>query len=155
MGALARLAPLLLLALGACFSPTERDGVVACGAGGECPPGFSCNLPDDRCYRDPPGDTIDAAIDASDIDGALVDANPDSGFMPACSDGMDNDCDGLMDFPNDPGCIDANDPNEHGSKQCDDGIDNDTDGATDYQFGAGCGTSDPQCTDPNDPNESQ
>lgn len=36
---------------------------------------------------------------------------------PACSDGIDNDVppDGLIDFPDDPGCIDANDTSESNS----------------------------------------
>lgn len=33
---------------------------------------------------------------------------------PACSDGLDNDGDGLVDFPADPGCAFANDDNEAG-----------------------------------------
>jgi hypothetical protein len=144
----------LALATG-CFAPSERDGAVACGAAGECPPGFACHPPDNRCYRDPPGGGDDAApADASLID-ASADASVDGGFTPECSDGIDNDCDGDLDFPDDPGCTSGNDPNEHGTKECDDGVDNDDDGATDFQFGPGCGTSDPQCTDPNDPNESQ
>lgn len=32
--------------------------------------------------------------------------------QPACSDGQDNDQDGLTDFPNDPGCASATDPDE-------------------------------------------
>ncbi len=31
---------------------------------------------------------------------------------PACSDGKDNDADGQIDFPSDPGCTDANDTDE-------------------------------------------
>jgi uncharacterized repeat protein (TIGR01451 family) len=32
--------------------------------------------------------------------------------LPQCSDGIDNDGDGLIDFPNDPGCSSANDNDE-------------------------------------------
>ena len=32
------------------------------------------------------------------------------GQTPACSDGVDNDSDGLIDFPADPGCTSASDP---------------------------------------------
>jgi hypothetical protein len=50
---------------------------------------------------------------------------------PACSDGLDNDGDGFVDYPEDPGCAsrrsDVEDP------ECDDGVDNDGDGATDDQ----------------------
>jgi hypothetical protein len=153
-----RAIPICALAIAAvaaagCFTPTERDGAVACSAAGECPPGFTCFAEDQRCYREPP-DTD--PIDASAIDGGAIDgAPPDSSFMPECSNGIDDDCDGVVDFPADPGCDGADDPNEHGTKQCDDGVDNDQDGATDYKFGPGCATSDPQCADPDDPNESQ
>ena len=48
----------------------------------------------------------------------------------ACSDGVDNDGDGLVDYPADPGCSSADDPWE--TVDCADGIDNDGDGAIDY-----------------------
>ncbi len=68
---------------------------------------------------------------------------------PQCSDGIDNDGDGLTDFPADPGCTDANDDDETdppADPQCSDGIDNDGDGLTDYP-------DDPGCTDANDDDE--
>lgn len=56
--------------------------------------------------------------------------------IPACRDGKDNDGDGLIDFPADPGCVDVNDVDETnqvdpGGAQCNDGIDNDNDGLVD------------------------
>lgn len=39
----------------------------------------------------------------------------------ACSDGLDNDADGLIDFPADPGCQDAKDSDESNPAQCVDG----------------------------------
>ena len=54
----------------------------------------------------------------------------------ACSDGIDNDGDGLIDFPEDPGC-----PFETGTEEdpeCDDGLDNDGDGRVDFD--------DPECS---------
>lgn len=66
------------------------------------------------------------------------------GIASQCSDGIDNDNDGLIDFPSDSGCIDADDNNEWQSgdcptststepmiTQCSDGIDNDNDGLID------------------------
>jgi glutamine amidotransferase-like uncharacterized protein len=51
---------------------------------------------------------------------------------PACSDGIDNDNDGQVDYPNDPGCLSAQDTSElNPSVECDDGIDNDGDGHID------------------------
>lgn len=49
---------------------------------------------------------------------------------PACSDGQDNDFDGLTDFPADPGCKSPEDDDET-TAQCSDGIDNDNDGQID------------------------
>lgn len=52
---------------------------------------------------------------------------------PACSDGLDNDSDGLIDL-SDPGCVDASDTDEFNAPPavaCNDGIDNDTDGLID------------------------
>lgn len=49
---------------------------------------------------------------------------------PACSDGQDNDFDGLTDFPSDPGCASPDD-NDETTAQCSDGIDNDNDGQID------------------------
>ena len=67
---------------------------------------------------------------------------------PQCSDGIDNDGDGLTDFPADPGCDDANDDDETDAPvfQCSDGIDNDGDGLTDFP-------ADPGCDDANDDDE--
>jgi hypothetical protein len=38
----------------------------------------------------------------------------DPGLPPRCADGQDNDGDGLVDYPNDPGCAFANDNSETG-----------------------------------------
>jgi len=55
-----------------------------------------------------------------------------------CSDGIDNDGDGAVDFPNDFSCSSATDDDETNPKaQCQDGIDNDGDGLTDL-FDPGC-----------------
>jgi hypothetical protein len=61
-----------------------------------------------------------------------------------CRDGVDNDGDGGVDYPADPGCTSSADPSERNpAKQCDDGLDNDGDGKVDYQKLAGTG--DPGC----------
>lgn len=44
------------------------------------------------------------------------------GTMPQCSDGVDNDGDGRIDFPNDPDCDNAQDNSEF--PECSDGVDN-------------------------------
>lgn len=58
-----------------------------------------------------------------------------------CSDGSDNDSDGLTDYPSDPECDNASDDDESPAPsvpQCQDGIDNDSDGQTDYPSDIGC-----------------
>ena len=53
--------------------------------------------------------------------------------VPACDDGFDQDGDGLVDYPDDPGCDDALDPFETSDAlPCDDGFDNDGDGGIDF-----------------------
>jgi hypothetical protein len=62
---------------------------------------------------------------------------------PDCSDGLDDDGDGLTDYPADPGCSSASDLDEHSPLlPCDDGVDNDGDGLIDYRVD---GTGDPGC----------
>jgi cysteine-rich repeat protein len=78
-------------------------------------------------------------------------ANP-TVCLPVCSDNIDNDGDGLVDFPNDPGCRDSSSKNE--KPQCQDGRDNDGDGAIDFDGGAAAnggvalGAPDTQCNLP-------
>ncbi|MEN9582987.1 MAG: hypothetical protein RL641_941 [Candidatus Parcubacteria bacterium] len=66
-----------------------------------------------------------------------------------CSNGIDDDGDGFVDFPADPGCASTTDPNEIDVitvAQCSDGIDNDQDGFIDYP-------ADLDCTSPIDTSE--
>src|SRR5688572_21867955 len=51
-----------------------------------------------------------------------------------CNDDEDDDGDGLIDWPEDPGCEDITDDSELNSAtpECGDGMDNDGDGLTDY-----------------------
>ena len=58
---------------------------------------------------------------------------------PDCNDGLDEDGDGMVDFPADPGCSSASDSSERSSALvCDNGIDDDLDGLTDYPNDPGC-----------------
>ncbi len=71
---------------------------------------------------------------------------PDTGpVLPKCSDGQDNDGDGLIDFPNDPGCIASNADDEDDDcpsgphcPQCGNGIDDDLNGKIDYPADPSC-----------------
>jgi hypothetical protein len=73
--------------------------------------------------------------------------------QPACSDGLDDDADGLADYPDDPGCASASDVDERSPLLvCDDGADNDGDGFSDFPDDPGCRdgahpTENPQCQD--------
>ena len=65
--------------------------------------------------------------------------------LPKCSDGVDNDGDGLVDYPNDPGCIAPNVDDETDDcpsgphcPQCGNGIDDDMNGRTDYPNDMSC-----------------
>ena len=70
-------------------------------------------------------------------------APPPGAGMPACSDGIDNDGDGLVDYPMDPGCSSPTDDSElDATHPCDDGIDNDGDGLVDWRLD---GSGDPGC----------
>ncbi len=59
---------------------------------------------------------------------------------PLCSDGIDNDGDGMTDFPDDLGCDDAADESEDSTAKpkCSDGRDNDGDGLRDFPNDPGC-----------------
>lgn len=60
--------------------------------------------------------------------------------VPACSDGVDDDGDGLVDG-DDPGCADPEDAFERSDLlPCDDGSDDDGDGAHDFPADPGCAT---------------
>lgn len=88
------------------------------------------------------------AVDLSFYRTAILDATSD----PACGDGLDDDADGLADFPDDPGCASASDLDERSPLlPCDDGADNDGDGAADF-LAAGGG--DLGCAVPSSPSES-
>lgn len=61
---------------------------------------------------------------------------------PTCNDGLDDDGDGLTDYPADPGCSSASDSDERDEKlACDDGVDQDADGLVDWPADPGCSDS--------------
>lgn len=69
---------------------------------------------------------------------------------PECEDGIDNDGDEFIDYPNDPGCRDSASLLE--DAQCQDGLDNDGETGIDFDGGAAAGNPtgipDPECTTP-------
>jgi hypothetical protein len=61
--------------------------------------------------------------------------------QPACSDALDNDDDGLVDWPDDPGCAAFDDESENSlAWECDDRLDNDGDGLRDFPHDPVCGS---------------
>jgi hypothetical protein len=76
-----------------------------------------------------------------------------------CSDGLDNDRDGKIDFPADPGCESEADPREERvltPRACSDGIDNDGDGRIDFDTngnGVRDAEDDPGCSSAADDDE--
>src|ERR1044071_7928822 len=91
---------------GAC-SIHHRSDAYACTESSECTGGRTC------------------------VDGFCSYLPDAKGPKSGCTDGVDNDGDGLADGA-DPGCTSDGDDSEHGSAACDDGVDNDNDGTTDY-----------------------
>jgi hypothetical protein len=66
--------------------------------------------------------------------------------QPDCDDGLDDDGDGLTDYPADPGCSSPTDSDERElSLACDNALDDDGDGTIDLADGG--------CTDPSDTSE--
>jgi hypothetical protein len=70
----------------------------------------------------------------------LTDGNEFNPPPIACNDGIDNDGDDKIDYPDDPGCTSSSDDNEAdpGSAECSDGLDNDGDDRIDYPSDPGC-----------------
>ncbi len=79
-----------------------------------------------------------------------------------CNDGIDNDGDGKIDYPAEPGCISASDddetdtcPNGAGCPACSNNIDDDADGRKDYPADGACisaaGDSEANCSIETDP----
>ncbi len=112
----------------------------------------SCSGPDSD-----QDDVVDGADNCpQDANPAQADADLDgigNACERACNDGEDNDGDGLIDYPMDPGCRSADSTDE--SPACNDGVDNDADGRRDGPLDVGCngrsGTKEnPACADGTD-----
>jgi hypothetical protein len=71
----------------------------------------------------------------------LIPGDPTTCEYHACADGIDNDGDGVVDFPVEPGCDTADDDVETDpvpAPACGNGLDDDLDGFTDYPDDPGC-----------------
>jgi hypothetical protein len=108
---------------------------------------------DGELHADVPNERPDAAPASPDAAREAGDAP--AAPLPACANGLDDDCDGLVDYAGgDPGCSGPDDDNENApGLVCDDGLDNDFDNLIDYAV-PGCGREgDPGCDSPTDPVE--
>ncbi len=91
------------------------------------------------------GDALPQTAEPDPRQQALLFCMTQRGFYPSvCNDGRDNDGDGLIDYPRDPGCAEPTAITENPS--CDDGRDNDGDGLIDWD-GGGLAHPDPDCKD--------
>lgn len=90
--------------------------------------------------------TLTALVIAVSIVALMVYAAPKK-----CNNGVDDDNDGLIDYPNDPGCSGSRDNTETGIAICDNGVDqtNDRDTLADFRLSGG----DPGCTSVTDSSE--
>lgn len=92
--------------------------------------------------------TVTVAESIADVHGKCPNTNGGGGgggnTPPQCSDERDNDGDGLIDFPKDPGCASPQDDDESDSgptpPECSDGVNNDgaEDAWVDYPDDPGC-----------------
>ncbi|MCB9551749.1 MAG: hypothetical protein H6705_07660 [Myxococcales bacterium] len=106
---------------------------------------FGARLADAFTPPDAAPDPEDAAVDMAD---ALLPDGPPPPPAAACANGLDDDRDGRVDYPDDPGCDDADDDDEADpppAPQCSNQQDDDQDGRYDLD--------DPDCNGPLDPRE--
>lgn len=115
----------------------------------ECSDGINNDGNEDNLIDFPADPGCDSPLDNSEADAAL----------PECSDGIDNDNDGVVDFAGDGnldadnGCSGPNDDTEDDVTECDDNIDNDVDGLIDFDGAGTPAAADLDCDDANDATE--
>ena len=85
----------------------------------------------------------DACSTSADCDNSMVSCRSGRCLppSPACNDLRDNDADGLIDFPEEPGCLAAGDDDETDPPEtpaCNNTIDDDGDGLIDHPNDPGC-----------------
>jgi hypothetical protein len=128
--------------------PGCRNAIDAVEGSGVALPSCNNNLDDDT---DGLTDELDSDCDegsGSDELPGQAPAAPSATGSAACSDGLDNDGDGTIDWPQDGGCRSADADTEQPATACADGLDNDSDGAIDWP-------ADTDCYGPNDTVESR
>ena len=128
--------------------PGCRSSIDAVEGSGVALPSCGNDLDDDT-------DGLTDELDSDCAEGSGTDELPGDATTPpaatgtnACADGLDNDGDGAIDWPQDGGCRSADADTEQPAAACADGLDNDSDGATDWP-------ADTDCYGPNDTVESR
>jgi hypothetical protein len=140
----------------------ERHGkrgllTLTCVTASDCPPSMVCITPEGipgdvdtsldsesgschkSCGSDGGGDCIRCDLPC-DAEWDYCGGDPYAGT--ACDDGVDNDSDGVTDYPAECGCASTADEDEDDPTPgaCCDDVDNDGDGLTDYPADPGCGS---------------
>ena len=116
---------------GWCDNTCANWGDCAEDAGDVC--GFDECLDDQSCDRNQTCADTGSFLECEDVPVAP---------RAACDDRIDNDGDGRVDYPDDPGCTSSFDDDETDLAQtpaCSDGLDNDGDGLVDFPEDPGCG----------------
>ena len=136
-----------------CFGPTDDNEFNQPQPRPQCSDGIDNTDPEDTLADNAdPGCHTDG--NANNPNSYNPNDNDETNAPPTfqCSDNRDNDGDGLIDFPADPGCASRDDDDEFNIiippppvPQCRDGRDNDGDGNIDMQ--------DPGCSHPDDNDE--
>lgn len=124
------------------YNPNDNNETYVPSGPPECNDGVDNSDPEDTLAdEDDPGCWTDSTNPAT------YNPSDDDERNYVCSDGLDNDGDGRIDYPRDRGCTSPTDTDEtNPAPQCDDSLDNDSDGLTDYP-------ADPGCTSANDDDE--
>jgi prepilin-type N-terminal cleavage/methylation domain-containing protein len=119
---------------------TGSGDLTACSGTGDC----SFTVSADTASQVTAVFTASGGCDPSNTDyvlpGVCPTNPPVTPTTAQCNDGIDNDSDGLTDFPNDPGCSSATDNSETNAAvtECNDGIDNDSNSLVDFPADPGC-----------------
>ena len=151
------------------LNPACSDGVDNDGDGVADLEDSGCHAAGDEIEGDPAGMDEGATQPCADLGVGCVglgdlragddgDRRVEIAEVEACRDGLDNDGDGLADWPDDPDCVSESDGDEFRSSwlpTCANGVDDDGDGDTDYPDDADCGargatseaTAAPACAD--------
>ncbi|MBT4174107.1 hypothetical protein HOE07_00340, partial [archaeon] len=133
-----------------CYVSVCGDGI--CDSNEDCPTDCEVTVPDitGECGDGVCDKKENFNICPQDCKEPIIEPTEDcEEIKPVCGDGLDNDGDGLIDYPYDPGCLSWEDNDEFNQIEeeeeceeikpvCGDGKDNDNDDLVDYPNDPGC-----------------